>query len=38
MKSTEIVPGDIVSLEAGDVVPADMRLIEENSLQVEEQL
>lgn len=36
MKSTEIVPGDIVSLEAGDVVPADMRLIEENSLQVEE--
>ena len=36
MKSTEIVPGDIVLLEAGDVVPADMRLIEENSLQVEE--
>lgn len=36
MKSTEIVPGDIVLLEAGDVVPADMRLIEANSLQIEE--
>src|SRR5699024_9827923 len=34
MKSTEIVPGDIVLLEAGDVVPADMRLIEANSLQI----
>lgn len=36
IKSTELVPGDIVYLEAGDVVPADMRLIEANSLQVEE--
>lgn len=36
IKSTEIVPGDIVLLEAGDVVPADMRLIEANSLQAEE--
>lgn len=36
LKSTELVPGDIVLLEAGDVVPADMRLIEANSLQAEE--
>lgn len=32
----EIVPGDIVSLEAGDRVPADLRLIRANSLRIEE--
>ncbi len=32
----EIVPGDIVMLAAGDRVPADMRLIRQKSLQVEE--
>ncbi|MGX7106436.1 cation-translocating P-type ATPase [Hutsoniella sourekii] len=36
IKSTELVPGDIVLLEAGDVVPADLRLLETNSLQIEE--
>ncbi len=36
IKSTELVPGDIVLLEAGDVVPADMRLIEASSLKIEE--
>ncbi|MGX7107838.1 cation-translocating P-type ATPase [Facklamia miroungae] len=36
IKSTELVPGDIVSLEAGDIVPADLRLVETNSLKVEE--
>ncbi len=36
VKGTEIVPGDVVILEAGDVVPADMRLTKESSLQVEE--
>ncbi|MDF7669304.1 calcium-translocating P-type ATPase, PMCA-type [Lactobacillus sp. ESL0703] len=34
--STELVPGDVVLLEAGDVVPADLRLISVNSLKVEE--
>ncbi|MDW5377942.1 HAD-IC family P-type ATPase [Halomonas sp. HP20-15] len=32
----EIVPGDIVSLEAGDRVPADLRLIRASSLRIEE--
>jgi magnesium-transporting ATPase (P-type) len=33
---TDIVVGDIVILSAGDRVPADMRLIHQKSLQVEE--
>ncbi|MDD2402404.1 MAG: calcium-translocating P-type ATPase, SERCA-type [Clostridia bacterium] len=36
IKTEEIVPGDIVYLEAGDYVPADIRLIESASLKVEE--
>jgi len=32
----EIVPGDMVLLEAGRIVPADMRLMEAAALQVEE--
>lgn len=32
----EVVPGDVVELEAGDNIPADIRLIESFSLQVQE--
>ncbi len=32
----EVVPGDIVLIEAGDRVPADLRLIEANGLKVDE--
>ncbi len=34
--SDELVPGDIVILEAGDAVPADGRIIENASLKIEE--
>ncbi|MHA6261821.1 cation-translocating P-type ATPase [Arenibacterium sp. CAU 1754] len=32
----DLIPGDIVVLEAGDVVPADLRLIEADSLQCDD--
>ena len=33
---SEIVPGDIVQVAAGDRIPADMRILQQKNLQVEE--
>lgn len=38
LPNTELVPGDIVLLEAGSVVPADCRLLEAHSVKVQEAL
>lgn len=34
----QLVPGDIVLLEAGDKVPADLRLLESHGLQIQESI
>lgn len=36
VETSELVPGDIILLEAGDIVPADARLIEISSFKTEE--
>jgi len=36
VKTEDLVVGDIVLIEAGDYVPADLRIIKNNSLRVEE--
>jgi len=35
---TDLVPGDVIELRLGDIVPADVRLIEANSLSCDEAL
>ncbi|WP_408954682.1 HAD-IC family P-type ATPase [Natroniella sp. ANB-PHB2] len=36
INSKKLVPGDIISLEAGDIIPADARLIDSSKLKVNE--
>src|SRR5690242_3170580 len=36
LESTQLVPGDVVLLEAGDVVPADGRIVSSATLEVQE--
>ncbi len=38
VKAREIVPGDIIDLEAGDKVPADARLFEAINLEIDESM
>jgi Mg2+-importing ATPase len=38
LPATQIVPGDIVFLAAGDLIPADARLIEDRDIHVEKPL
>ncbi|MDH5353541.1 MAG: HAD-IC family P-type ATPase, partial [Gammaproteobacteria bacterium] len=36
LASTELVPGDVVLIEAGNIVPADLRLLEVEEMQADE--
>ncbi|MDU5149609.1 cation-translocating P-type ATPase [uncultured Anaerococcus sp.] len=36
VKAEELVPGDVVIIETGDIIPADMRLLESSNLQIDE--
>ena len=36
IKSTQLVPGDLVLLESGDRIPADLRLVEVTDLSIQE--
>ena len=36
VSASTVVPGDIVVLETGDIIPADIRLIESSNLKIEE--
>lgn len=34
--AAQLVPGDVVVLETGDIIPADLRLVESSNLKIEE--
>ena len=36
VKAEDLVPGDIVVLETGDIIPADIRLLDSRNLQIDE--
>lgn len=36
ISAENLVPGDVIFLEAGDIVPADVRIIDEDNLKVQE--
>jgi Ca2+-transporting ATPase len=36
INATELVPGDVIELESGDVIPADGRLLKDTDLEVDE--
>ena len=36
MSARELVPGDVLSLEAGNTVPADIRLVDAVNLRIQE--
>ena len=38
MDSVNLVPGDVVKLGTGDVVPADLRMVKASDLRVNEML
>jgi len=36
ISATELVPGDVILLEAGNIIPADLRIIESKNLKINE--
>ena len=36
LKAEEVVPGDIIILETGDIIPADIRLLDSRNLKIDE--
>lgn len=38
VSSVEVVPGDVVSIETGNIIPADLRLIKTSALEINESI